>query len=66
MEPLPLKQKTVFAYLRKLGDGPHVHSRVTGALECLRFFMHVLGLKGEDGVVDNPLLNGMLSQQAGA
>ena len=58
-EAFPLKGDTVFAYLTHLEQRNRSMSRIQGAVECLNFMTHVLGVDSLDGALSSPLVQGL-------
>ena len=59
-EAFPLKGGTVFAYLTHLEQRNRSFSRIQGAVECLNFMAHVLGVESVDGALSSPLVQGLM------
>ena len=59
-EAFPLKGDTVFAYLTHLEQRNRSFSRIQGAVECLNFMAHVLGVDSVDGALSSPLVQGLM------
>ena len=59
-EAFPLKGDTVFAYLTHLEQRNRSLSRIQGAVECLNFMAHVLGVDSVDGALSSPLVQGLM------
>ena len=59
-EAFPLKGDLVFAYLTHLEQRDRPMSRIQGAVECLNFMTHVLGVDSLDGALSSPLVQGLM------
>ena len=59
-EAFPLRGDTVFAYLTHLEQRNRSVSRIQGAVECLNFMAHVLGVDSIDGALSSPLVQGIM------
>ena len=59
-DAFPLRGDTVFAYLSHLEQRNRSVSRIQGAVECLNFMAHVLGVDTIDGALTSPLVQGLM------
>ena len=59
-EAFPLRGDIVFAYLTHLEQRNRSVSRIQGAVECLNFMAHVLGVDSLDGALSSPLVQGLM------
>ena len=59
-EAFPLKGDAVFAYLTHLEQRNRSMSRIQGAVECLNFMAHVLGVDSLDEALTSPLVQGLM------